>query len=96
MIRTERRTDRGLLVTVCDDGLVGESFADGEVSLDVTESFYGGETVAPDAAVDSLERATVANLVGEETVALAVENGFVDPANVLDIEGTPHAQYLRL
>ena len=96
MIRTERRTERGLLVTVCDDGLLGESFADGEVSIEVTEEFYGGETVGPDAAVDAMERASVANLVGEESVALAVEHGFVDPANVLVIEGTPHAQFLRL
>ena len=96
MILTERRTDRGLLVTVCDRGLVGESFEDDEVSLAVTEDFYGGEPVEPDAVVDALSRATIANIVGTHAVDLAVEEGFVDEEQVLEVGQTVHAQYLRL
>jgi hypothetical protein len=96
MILTERRTDRGLLVTVCDRGLLGETFEDGAVTLSVTEEFYGGEPADPEVVIEALSRATVANLVGEATVELAVEEGFVDEENVLEVEETLHAQYLQL
>ncbi|MFB6136906.1 MAG: DUF424 domain-containing protein [Halobacteriaceae archaeon] len=96
MILTERETDRGTLVTVCDDGIVGETFENGEVSLTVEAEFYGGETVADEEAVRALGRASVANLVGVDAVGLAIEHGFVDEENVLDVDGTRHAQYLRL
>jgi len=68
------------------------------VSLTVEASFYeaDAEEAGADAVADSLARATTANLVGEESVAVAVERGFVDEANVLDLDGTVHAQYLRM
>jgi len=96
MILAERSTDEGLLVAVCDDGVLGETFEDGDVSLTVTEEFYGGETVDEQAVIDSLARASVANIVGREAVALAVRKGFVDEANVLDVGSTRHAQFLRM
>ena len=96
MILTERHTDRGLLVTVCDRDVLGETFEEDAVSLAVTEEFYGGDPVDPEAAVEALSRATIANLVGQATVELAVEEGFIDEENVLEVEETLHAQYLQL
>ena len=96
MILNERETDEGLLVSVCDAEVMGETFEDGPVSLTVTEEFYGGETVSESEVVDSLARCSVANIVGTESVDLAVEHGFVDEANVLDVDGTRHAQLLWL
>ena len=96
MILNERQTDEGLLVAVCDDDVLGETFEEDGVSLTVTEEFYGGESVDEDAVVDSLARASVANIVGTEAVELAVREGFVDETNVLDVESTRHAQLLRM
>ncbi|NHN46366.1 DUF424 family protein [Halostella sp. JP-L12] len=96
MIVNERETEEGLLVAVCDDDLLGETFEEGNVSLTVTEEFYGGEEVDADAVVESLARATVANIVGRESVELAIDEGFVDEANVLEVESTLHAQVLQL
>lgn len=96
MLLAERETPEGLLVSVCDDEDLGETFEDGEVSLTVDPEFYDGEPADADAVTDALARCTTANLVGTDAVAVAVEAGFVDEANVLDIDGTRHAQYLRL
>ena len=96
MILNERETQEGLLVAVCDDGLIGETFEEGDVSLTVTEEFYGGERVEEAAVVDSLARASVANIVGREAVELAIDEGFVEAGNVLEVESTRHAQVLRL
>jgi len=96
VIVNERETEEGLLVAVCDDGLIGETFEEGDVSLTVTEEFYGGERVDEAAVVDSLARASVANIVGREAVELAIDEGFVESANVLEVESTLHAQLLQL
>ncbi|WP_121820187.1 DUF424 domain-containing protein [Halostella salina] len=96
MIVNERETEEGLLVAVCDDGLIGETFEEGEVSLTVSEEFYGGERVDEATVVDSLARATVANIVGRDAVELAIDEGFVDERNVLEVESTLHAQLLSL
>jgi len=96
MILTERQTERGLLVAACDDGLIGETFENGDVTLTVNEEFYGGDEVTPETVVESLANASVANLVGTEVVELAIEEGYVDEGNVLDLDGALHAQFLRL
>lgn len=96
LLLAERDTGKGLLVSVCDADVLGETFENGDVSLTVAEDFYDGDEAAPDEVVASLSRAAVANLVGARAVGLAVEHGFVDETNVLELDGTRHAQYLRL
>ena len=94
MIVNERETPQGLLVSVCDREVLGETFENGEISLTVTEEFYGGDHVDEESVVDSLSRAAVANLVGTRAVSLAIEYGFVEEGNVLELEETLHAQFL--
>ena len=96
MLLNERSTDEGTLVSVCDPDVLGETFEDGPVSLTVEADFYDGEQVGEEAVVESLAHCAVANIVGTESVALAVEHGFVEEENVLDIEDTRHAQLLRM
>jgi len=96
ILLSERRTERGLLVAACDADALGETYAEGDLSITVNESFYDGEEVEKGDFVEALGRANVANLVGPRTVELAVEAGFVEEANVLDIAETRHAQFLRM
>lgn len=96
MIVNERETPKGLLVSVCDRDLMGETFENGKFTLTVSEEFYGGEEADEERVASSLSRASVANLVGERSVSLAIERGHVEEANVLDLDGTLHAQFLRL
>ena len=98
MILKERKTEQGLLVSVCDAEVLGETFENGDVSLTVNEGFYAGEEaeeVDEEAVVESLNRAAIANLVGTESVEVAVEAGVIDDEQVLEVDGTLHAQYLR-
>lgn len=98
MILKERRTEQGLLVSVCDPDVLGETFENGDVSLTVEEDFYAGEAadeVDAEAVIESLGRAAVANLVGTECVEVAIEAGIIDAGQVLEVGETLHAQYLR-
>jgi hypothetical protein len=94
MLVNERDTDEGLLVSVCDPEVLGETFENGDVSLTVDEAFYDGREADEQAVVDSLSRCAVANIVGTRSVAVAIEHGFVEEANVLELDGTRHAQLL--
>lgn len=96
MIVNERQTDEGLLVSVCDTEILGETFEDGSVSITVNEEFYAGTEQSEEAVIAALQRAAVANIVGTNAVELAVEHGIIDEANVLEIGETRHAQLLRM
>ncbi|PSQ31862.1 DUF424 domain-containing protein [Halobacteriales archaeon QS_9_67_15] len=94
MLLNERDTDEGLLVSVCDPEDLGETFENGDVSLTVEPSFYDGAEATEEEIIDSLSRCSTANIVGTEAVALAVEHGFVEEKNVLELDGTRHAQLI--
>jgi hypothetical protein len=89
-----RETQKGRLVAVCDAALLGESFENGDLSLTVNEEFYDGEEADEETVVNSLANCSVANIVGTRAVEIAVEHGFVEEENVLDIGETRHAQLL--
>lgn len=86
------RQGREVLVAVSDSALVGREFREGNMRLHVAAAFYGEEPVDAAEVVRQLAGCTIANLVGVETVTLAIRHGFVHPDNVLDIQGVPHAQ----
>lgn len=94
LLLNERETPKGRLVSVCDRGLIGETFENGDVSLTVNAEFYDGDEADEEAVIESLARCSVANIVGTEAVDVAIEHGFVDEENVLDLDGTRHAQLL--
>ncbi len=99
MLLRERQTPKGLLVSVCDRDCLGETYRDGPITLEVTEEFYGGEEAAEvdaDAVVDGLQRANVANIVGERAVSVAIEADLIDEDRVLEVDETVHAQLLWL
>jgi hypothetical protein len=85
-----------LLVAACDEVLLGKTFEEGELRLEVSESFYGGEKVDARMLVEVLYLATIGNLVGRETVGAAAEAGLVDPGCVIRVKGVPHAQIVRM
>jgi len=96
MLLRERETPEGLLVAVCDEECLGETYDHEAGSLTVTEEFYGGSEADADDVVDALSRASVANLVGDRCVGVAVGAGLVDEERILHLDGTRHAQLLWL
>ena len=85
-------SDGTLLIAICDRELIGQTFSDGLLRLEVSEFFYRGEIASSSDIRDALEHAMVANLVGERSVGHALEGGFIIEENILIIDGIPHAQ----
>jgi hypothetical protein len=87
---------RGVLVAACDAGLLGETFRQGRMKLEVNSQFYGGALCTIERAMEALVEADVANLVGETTIKAAVDKGLVDPEAVIYFGKVPHVQIVRL
>jgi Uncharacterized conserved protein len=99
MLLRERDTQQGLLVSVCDTDCLGETYENGQATLEVTETFYGGDDaveVGREEVVSGLTRAQIANIVGDQAVEVAVDAGLVDEETVLEFDETRHAQLLWL
>ncbi|MFW6141493.1 MAG: DUF424 domain-containing protein [Candidatus Saliniplasma sp.] len=84
------------LLAACDKHLLGETLKEGELHLNIKETFYGGDEIEIDDIVKHFKSSTIANLVGENTVNKAIEHGFGYEEDVLMIEGVPHLQIVRM
>lgn len=96
MIRVKvHRRGGDLLVAACDEGLLGQLLKDGDLRLDVSEEFYGGDHGDEEMLLNRLAGATLANLVGKEVCRIAAEHDYIDLDSVITIAGVPHAQMVR-
>ena len=87
---------REVLVAACDHDILGKTFRSDKLRLHVSREFYEGQVCDEEVFIERLQMATIANLVGERTVAAAVRCGAIDPERVLLIGGAPHAQMARM
>lgn len=85
-----------LVIGACDEELLGKRFTDGKFQIDVTKKFYEGERITLKTLERFLQDATIANLVGKQSVECAIRLGLVDPDCILRIKGIPHAQVVRM
>jgi hypothetical protein len=94
-IKTYKQGD-DLVIGACDEQLLGKKFKKGKLQIDVSRHFYDGERITAAALKRFLMDATIANLVGEETIKCAISIGVIDPNSILRINGVPHAQMIRM
>lgn len=94
MIRVKKyHSGREHLLAACDADLLGRRLSEGKLRLEVSRDFYDGFPATEEELQAHLRSCTIANLVGERVVALAIRWGFVAQENVIRIEGVPHAQW---
>lgn len=91
-----KKVGRNVLLAICDADILGKTLCEGKIVFRVKEEFYKGEKVSVEEAVLMIENSTIVNMVGKHVVKRAIEKGFVHPEAVLNIEGVPHAQIVRL
>jgi hypothetical protein len=84
------------LVAACDSDVLGETFREGKLKLEVRADFYRGVPTSIPEALRAIDAADIANLVGETIVDAAVEKGLVDPSAIVHIGGVPHVQIVRM
>ena len=86
------------LVAVCDSSILGKKFEQGNFQLDIKESFYRGEEVSEEKAIEimksmSAEDSTF-NIAGEKSVNAAIKAGVITRESVGKVQGIPFALVL--
>ena len=87
---------KDVVVAICDEDLLGKTFSEGAVKIEVSEKFYGGEKMRIGEAMKIAKKATIANFLGRNTVKYAVKNKLVHKDAVIVIASIPHAQLIKM
>jgi hypothetical protein len=85
-----------VLVAACDKEVLGKTLKHGSTVVEIRRDFYEGENVSEEEFQKALEKATTANLFGEETIKCAIQCGMIDPNSIIIIDHVPHAQIFRI
>jgi hypothetical protein len=91
-----KKIGRNVLLCMCDADILGRTLREGKIVFRVKEDFYEGAKVPVEEAVSLIETSTIVNMVGRNIVKKAIERGYVHPEAVLNIQGVPHAQIVKL
>lgn len=86
------------VVAACDAELLGQDLPVGTAgrTVRISAQFYGDRAVSKEELLWALERATIANLLGERVLELAREGGFVGPEGTGRLGGVPHAEIIAM
>lgn len=89
-------SERGNVIALCDEELVGKRFSKGKLILDLCSDFYKGEILPKEKIVTLLKTAYIINAVGNESVELVLKNNYVKKDKIIKIKGIPHAQCILI
>lgn len=83
------------VVAVCDSELLGKKFEEGIKQLDVRENFYKGSEFAEEEAIrimqDQNKEDATFNIVGANSVKLAIKAGIITDGSISRVKDIPYA-----
>lgn len=82
------------VVAICDENLLEKKIGKDRKVL-VKKSFYGGKLINEKEASELMKNSNVCNLLGKDTIELALRNKFITEENVMFIGDVPHAQFIQ-
>jgi len=80
---------QNLMLNICDADLVGRTIKKEGFSLNISKSYFAERFVNKTEAEDLLKKYSIINMVGKETISLAVNLGIGSPKGIKEIDGVP-------
>ena len=80
---------KNLMLNICDAELLGKNIIQNELTMKISESYYGDQIIEQDEAKKLLESSTIINMVGKNTISLSLELGIGSENGVKKISGVP-------
>jgi len=77
------------MLNICDSELLGKDIIQDELTMNISRNYYGGKIVNIDEAKNLLKTSSIINMVGNDTVSLAIELGIGSENGVKTISGVP-------
>ncbi|MAG47772.1 hypothetical protein CL617_04140 [archaeon] len=91
LVKIHKSQDKEI-ISLCDKDLIGKTLQDGEIHLEVSESFYKGDEIKDEKELlDLLEKCPNINILGKESVEFAIKNNIIEKSNIIKIKGVPYA-----
>ena len=80
---------KNTMLNMCDSELIGKDIVDGELKIHISKNYYGKQIVEKDEAISMMKSASILNLVGRETISLAIDLGIGSKDGVKIISDVP-------
>ena len=80
---------KNMMLNICDAELLGKKIIQDELSIHISESYYGDRIVEKDEAKNLLKQSSIINMVGEKTISLSIQLGVGSENGVKTISGIP-------
>lgn len=86
------------VVAICDKEILGKKFEEGNFQLDVKENFFLGKEADEKEAMriidDMIREDATFNIIGKNSVNLALKIGIIEKEGIKEIRGIPFALVL--
>jgi len=91
-------TKTEIVVAFCDEDILEKvmEFKKTGAKIKVSKYFYGEHLVDENIVLKVMSKATIGNVFGKNAVTLAEKHGFISKENIINIDGIPHAQFVKL
>ena len=78
-----------IMLNICDADLLGKKIIQDELTIHISQSYYGERFVEREEAESLLKNSSIINMVGKETVSLSVELGIGSESGIKIISDVP-------
>jgi len=83
-------------VACCDEHLLNQCFKEGDIKIEISEHFYGGNLITLNDAIEILKNAQSFNIVGENIINEAIIRKILPEDGTRKIAGVPMAMKMML
>jgi hypothetical protein len=90
-----KKVGKNVLLAMCDCEILGKTLREGKIVFHVKDEFYNGGRLTIEEALNMIGNSNIVNMIGKNCVTKAIQEGYVHPQAVLNIEGVPHAQIMK-
>ena len=78
-------------IACCDESLLNQIITEGDLRLEISSTFFGGDLLTIDKAIEILREASYFNLVGENITNMAIAQRLLPEEGVRKINNVPMA-----
>jgi hypothetical protein len=86
------------IIAICDSNLIGKTFEEGNRCIFINPNFFQGEEKAENEVLEIIEQGSAEdytfNIVGQESIAIALKSGIIKQEGITTIQGVPIALVL--
>ena len=78
-----------MMLNICDADLLGKKISQDDLTMHISESYYGERFVDEEEAESLLKTSSIINMAGAETVSLSIKLGVGSENGVKKVSGVP-------